>query len=710
MKTSAAQTSTVEETEMQAYQRYLASENDVIRNMAVRALPAIGFDEEDVRQALLEALVDEDPDTRADAMESFSAIAGEGDAQTLLGSLKGDPVREVKLAAVAGLARLRSHEAVPVLRALVTSRFEEEIAWEDELGDWEDWLDIQIAAIGALGQLGATEAIEDLMTAREDEFGQNLDITVFSALGQMGDAGVSKLLDLVTTGSGLARSRASQTLSSLAPDILMARRDFLVSSDDPVLRRMAVPLFSAQSDRIAKLLKDDPDADVRIAAMHLALLERPAAAVECLIDGEQKVQAAALDALEMPLAPALQSALADNMLAWMKVGTPVLVIASIKRLPDVAPDHAPAALLNVIEDKDQPLDVRVAAVDALGSSLLNIPGDQFAPLLRNSAQQVRVRALSILRDRAAAGNTAAVDLLASAISGNDAREKEASSTADHEPGGGPDVGAPKGEAAGSRNIRITPEGEIVELVPSDGAGDAGLSTLSSILQGNEPLKDADQTGKGAKQRQRRPVEGPDAVSRSLSTEAMKIVAGLAAPQIRAALLTRLETAPEDLGGVIWTALEQNCGTLGADEVFLEAAGKALSHKDPVARIAAYRICQSAGEADPSVQENALADPDALIRAEAVKFLMPEKAVNHLNDEVFVVRKAALERVLKAGKKEVACHAAETLIDAERSDTLSILLRSSEPAFDHLQEGLLHGGWPLRKAFIALDAVFQSGKQ
>ncbi|MEM9778478.1 MAG: HEAT repeat domain-containing protein, partial [Pseudomonadota bacterium] len=165
---------------------WLESQNEVLRCAAIRATSGLCEDVDMQRETLLTALMDPDPDVRTDAMEAFAPLARDGDAGTLLLSLSGDPVREVKLAAIAGLGGLQCPEASGLLRSLARSRAEDQVAWEDEDSDWEDWLDIQIAAIKALGQMGDASAIPDLLAARDDEYGQTLDVQVFEALSLMG--------------------------------------------------------------------------------------------------------------------------------------------------------------------------------------------------------------------------------------------------------------------------------------------------------------------------------------------------------------------------------------------------------------------------------------------------------------------------------------------------------------------------------------------
>jgi hypothetical protein len=118
------------------------------------------------RTALLATLEDQDPNLRTDAMTALELIAPPEDAPAILRSLTGDPVREMKLFALHALTRLGPDAAALAhIRALVLTRCEDDVAWEDDGAVWENWLDIQIAAIDALGRMGAAQAIPDLLAA-----------------------------------------------------------------------------------------------------------------------------------------------------------------------------------------------------------------------------------------------------------------------------------------------------------------------------------------------------------------------------------------------------------------------------------------------------------------------------------------------------------------------------------------------------------------
>lgn len=685
---------------------YLGSENELLRSAAVRALPSVVDDPRATRGALISALLDPDPDVRSDAMEALAKVAWPDDADTIRRSLAGDPVREVKLAAVAALARLNDRASVGLLRALVRSRSEDDVAWEDEGGDWEDWLDVQIAAIAALGEMGVTEAIDDLLAARADEFGQALDVQVFEALGRMGAAGVERLLAVVRTEGGLARQRAAAALARVSPETLAPHIDSLLANDDPQLRIVALNALPPADARTRERAIKDADPAVRLAALGRVAPLDPDMALRGLTDRAPAVQAAALGYLCPPLATELREALADNLQAWLETAAPVLMTAAARCLPVLAPERAGGPLLALIADSDRPLEARVAAVAALGSAAPAVGTETFVDLLANPAQQVRSAALVVLRERAQNRDPLAVDGIAEAIAGTLLSDVEQAS-APQDDGNGPEVSVPKGEGAGARPIRITPEGDIVTLEPTAPAEDSGQSTLSSILSEKAPPEPemAEETPEesGVRRRRRRAVEGPEEIAEPLCCEAMQICADVGLPRLEAALLTKVQDSAVHLRRVAWQAMMRHSRAADAGPEARAAARRAFKDEDAVVRFAAFSVL-ARNEITPDLIAAAARDPDALLREAAVTELPPESALIHLDDDVLAVRRAAAGRVLAGGSPKMMSTAVARLVAAERSDTLAALAASSNAAFARALGELARDALPPRKALVLLNAL------
>lgn len=677
--------------------RFLTSENEVIRSAAVRALPALSPDGAGLRRTLTALLLDPDADVRADAMERLAAVAEHGDGEALLRSLEGDPVREVKLAAISGLSRFRDDRAVELLRALALSRCEDRVAWEDEDSDWEDWLDIQIAAIEALGALGETAAIDDLLAARDDEFGQTLDTAVFRALGGMGQEGARWLLAIINVEGGIAAERALDVLATFSRDALVPYLEPLLAAPDARVRGLAAAFADATDPLLRAMATEDPDPSVRIAALKAMAGAVPDVAVAALGDTDETVQAAALEGLTPEAVPGLVEALEENILAWLATAPPALRRAAAIKAPEFAPLRAETALLDLAEEGDGALEARVAAVKSLGQ--LDPPAslETLRALLASPAQQVRAAALVLCARAAAAGSEEAGALLAAAIAGTLLSEGEA--RIDRPPErDAPDAAQPKGEGPGIRQIRITREGEIVDGAAEEGGGS---STLSSILGGAAPAPEmAEDTPEetAPKRRKRRPVEGPDEVAEALVIEAMRCAQGAPGAAIDAALLARIGDEDAALRRTAWEVLAERPGPASASEMI--AAG--TNDDDPVIRAAAFRIGLR-GEGAEALRAKALADADPLIRASGVAALSAEPALAHIGDPARAVRSAALERVLSGEDAGVPARAVATLLDAERADTLGELVARSEPARDAAKATLAAPDVPNRKALILLQA-------
>lgn len=646
------------------FDRFLSAQNEVIRSAAIRALPKLMDVPDQARERLLEHLLDEDPDVRCDAMEALVTLAEPGDAAAIRQSLTGDPVREVKVFAIAALARLRDAEAVPVLRALAKSRAEKLVTWEDDTGDWDEWLDVQIAAIDALGALGAVEAVDDLIDALFDEFGQTVDDHVFAAFEKLGDHGAGVLLETFRQTSGVTRRRAAAALGKVAPDDLAAYLDDLLTSDIVELRRIGLRNLSSDHQRCRDLAFSDPDPSLRLEALAKLLPGRPDLAIEALADTDQRVKATALRHLQPPFEPEFEATLVENMMLWLDTADTALGQAICELLVRISPDRACDAVLGVLADREKPLELRVSTAKLLGAPELNCSLDQIAEHLQNPAQQVRAAVLTVLRDRVE-DDGAAMALAMSAIKGSlDVQDTDPSDDATYS-----DVGIPK-EGAGPRSIEITPDGEIVER-SDPSAASANGSTLASLLgqqAASEAPKLAEDTPEesGAKRAKRRPVEGSGDLAHSLACDALRVFADVPGDDLTDAIETRLSDSDATLRRAAWRALENR----PASKSVLAAATEAAGDDMPEIRHSALMIGINSGDA--SAVDLALNDPDPLIRAEAVKRLPSDTALERIQDGAPVVRKAAAQNVIAQADPDLGAKALESAISCEASDVVSVL--------------------------------------
>ncbi|MDW3221739.1 MAG: HEAT repeat domain-containing protein [Paracoccaceae bacterium] len=680
---------------------FLNSQNEVLRSAAICALPTVlSQDIEGVRDALLTARLDPDPDVRSDAMEALVPLVRGGDTADILHSLKDDPVREVKLAAISALSHLCAPEAIPLLRSLVRSRSEDQVAWEDEGSDWEEWLDIQTAAIRALGEIGAEEAIDDMTAALMDEFGQSLDVPVFHALSQMGAVGVATLIEVFNLTTGASRRRAAAALARAAPEDFMLRLDEILAAPEAELRLLAIKAMAADDPGLQSLAQSDASALVRAAALRRASSAFLGLAQTCLGDPSDTVKAAALECLSFPLEPEFHEALVDNMLSWLPRCTPELAMGVIDRLVHLAPDRAVGPLVQILETGQSDLEVRVAASKALAAPELSVSTDLLAELLENPARQVRATLLTTLLVRSDS-DEAALDLAAAFIAGAVAMPKR-----DPDESGlqsGPDAGTPK-EGAGPRKIWITPEGDIMERDETPAL--EGQSTLDSILSDGNVIAPQSQAGEtpeesGAKRARRRAVEGSDDLALSLAIDAMRVFRACDAPSLTEAMISRIEDPDDTVRRRAWEALS---GRDLTPEI-TDKARAAFAGDDPLIRMSALRVLTRCPDSD--ILEPALKDEDALIRAEAALSLPPAKAVDYIKDNAVSVRQNVAQRILNCGKADLVEAAVVQVIMAERSDTLAVLARQSRSALQKALSMLAECGANHRRALVILRALASS---
>lgn len=698
---------------------FLASDNDVLRCAALRALVAsAGPSGADwLRERLIEALLDPDPDLRSDAMEALVAVAQPDDADTLRRSLEGDPVREVKLAAIAALARLKDSASVDLLRALALSRCEGRIAWEDEDSDWEDWLDIQIAAIRALGEIGVEPAIDDMLTAREDALAQSLDIPVFEAFAALGDRGAAYLLAIVETEGGLAAKRAAEALCRCAPDRLWPYRDVLLGAEDARLRALGLPLLSPEGAELRALVTADPAPEIRAAALDRCAGAQPGLAREALCDPAPEVQARALEHLEPPPDKEARDTLVANLRAWMEAAPLPLMSAAAGHLPRFDP-AAGEALSALASNSTRPLQARVTAARALSACAPPVPIAMLVDLLRSPAHQVRMAGLVGLRARAIGGEKAASAFLAAAIRGTLLDEDDRLRNAGPDDAAmvaTPDVAAPKGEGATARRIRISSDGEIVEDDPAAGVeGPESNSTLATIFQTSDdartPSLAEDMPEEApAKRRKRRAIEGPDEIADALALDAIRIADGLADPDLRGALQDALSDVDPARRAAAWQAACDGC-VRGVDwPQAREAAEAALRDDIPPIRLSAFKVLHST-DPDPARCAQAMADPDALVRAEAVACLPADNLLAYVADPSLAVRSAVCARLLAENDPVVIGSAVRALIAAERSDTVGELLAGSEAARNEACAIVADPSTRAKDALVVLTGFAQAGGQ
>ncbi|MDP6709578.1 MAG: HEAT repeat domain-containing protein, partial [Alphaproteobacteria bacterium] len=375
--------------------RILGNGIETHRCLAARALGRMqqrsGLD------VLLAALMDEDEDVRTDAATALAQIADASAAEPLMQSLLGDPCPEVKLAAIDGLARLRHPDICSVLRRLVKGRDESVLLDDGDFYEsgWDDWLDLQVKAIESLAALGDETAAEDIATAIDDEFGQDLSQVGFRALGRLKDAGVRVLSRYLDRSDVRDRRRAVSVLAGMGGETAAAA--VAQAFDDPASEvRLALVEGLAEAPdetRLARLLAD-PSTEVRLCTLERWGAGMPDLVASALDDPEATVRAAALGALSQK-----QDAVSAEDLSRIRRrldDAPSVAARAALALAALDAEGAIEELPGIVRDGERGPEARLGALEAL----VPIGGDEVVRIAGEAAtdpdRQLRLGALSVL--------------------------------------------------------------------------------------------------------------------------------------------------------------------------------------------------------------------------------------------------------------------------------------------------------------------------
>jgi HEAT repeat protein len=666
--------------------RLLREGDELIRCAAARALGALGDSE--AASSLVEALLDEDPDVRTDAMEALTGCARPEDAEAIRRSLEGDPVKEVKVFAIEALVRLQDQSAIPLLRALSKDRAEGDVAWEDEAGMWDDWLDVQVATIKALGRMQVSEAIEDLLDARTDEMGQELDIVVFAALAEIEEGGLSALFGLLRDRDARVRERVLRALAQARPEAMLPMQAILLRDANPAIRRLAIPSLDPNHQAVADLVLSDPDARVRTTALSVFASARPDLAMAALQDPEEAVIAVAVQSLPMSLEAPEADDLAANLQAWMETAGALLAAAAAKALPSFANRQADEALRHLATNTDRPVEARMAALQALGELSSEVVIKALGDNVEDPIRQIRTVALASLS--AIAGRqddryqAAAEALLAAAIRGD--LGTNMSVAASDEPAGTDDVAASKVEGGPGR-ITISPDGEIVT---SDETADNDVAAGDNIIQGAFPTStlgaiqmvsapetlsgDAERlqpSGQGPRRR-RVAVDGPDDFKQDIRVVALGMIGACPGQQVEQALLEALDSGDPSVRRAAFKAVAQRSATESCSQTMIDACKTGLADADAAIRsYAATFISNNAADASDLLSMH-VDNPDPVFRAAALRAVTktcPEKALGGLRDPSALVRRTAMQLLIASTDDIALKQGVDICLMEERSDIL-----------------------------------------
>ena len=604
---------------------------DIHRCEAAQALGRI--DRPAAVRALVDALLDEDEDVRTDAAGALARLAPIEAGRQLLENLLGDPCAGVKLAAIEALTRLRHPELAPWLRRLVAGR-DPEIAWDEAEfyeGGWDDWVDIQFKAIQSLAELGIEDAVPEIVTAIDDELGQDLTEVGFKALGDLGDSGVAALVRYLAEGDGQQRRRVAAVLASCPGEAARNAVTQALGDRAKEVRRAAALALATRDPgdpRLAALFSD-PEPEIRAEALRLCGRGHPDRLAELLDDGSALVRGALFGLLAAHPELLPQAAVRSFVRAALADPDADLAASAAVALAVLSPEDAAEDLIAQLDDPARPLAVRLGAIRAL----IRLGGvgaaDALAGILIDDERELRLKAIAGLATLAAAEPAwpnRAGEILLAALSGDLVPEPE-----------------PEPE------IELEPEPEAIE--PADGEAELEpsfpASTLEAMLGDRAPpmaepgrdgppveltQEDLDHLALAARKTGKKvvPVLPPVAPHQDVRRFAARVLGDLARNEVALELASVLGQAQGQAQGggdlELRRAAIDSLARIGKRvETFpdpvIDALLQGLIDADRDIRLYAIRALGGAGGPGAArTVEAQLKDPDSFIRTEAVRAL------------------------------------------------------------------------------------------
>lgn len=399
-----------------------------------------------------------------------------------------------------------------------------------------------------------------------------------------------------------------------------------------------------------------------------------------------------------------------NLLAWLVGAGTDLASASATLLPRLMAEDAAAPLLDLIADSERPLEARLAATHAIASNGFPDRVNLLTGLLGNEAQQVRAIALTGLVRAAGDGDDQPTQVLANAINGVLLTPEQAISPHTDKPGS--DVAAPKIEGDQTPRVQISEDGEIIEdTTPATGFATSTLGNIPLQVVDTQPPEtsaDTDEApGESAGKRRRRvAVEGPNEIAEELQRLAIRLTASLPSDQVETAIIAAAEAQNPALRTAAFDGLCKRAATqvLSPEAVDLLCAG--LADAEPVIRGYAAEALRLSGAA-PEILSGCLNDPDAAVRASALRALGTDHAAtiaSFFADPALAVRHAALQCVFQSGEAPALSAGLRAALDAQQIDTLAEACRQSDAAIGFVSERLARTDNSPKQVYVLLEVL------
>ncbi|MEO1248407.1 MAG: HEAT repeat domain-containing protein [Pseudomonadota bacterium] len=680
----------------------LDDRSDVVRCAAARVLAILG--DQTVAERLVDALLDEDPDLRVDAMGALVRCARPQDADAVLESLTGDPETDVKRAAIRVLAKLKHQASLPIISALAKDRCEEEIAWQNDTIGWDEWNDIQPEAIDALGELGSEEAVSALCEVHASEWGAEFEPSIFAALARIPGTGVQTLTNHAMATEGRPRARAFAALSKADPSLLEPLVPVLKDGEDVDGRLLAVRALADDQAALADMALRDPAASVRRAALEALSPPCYDTAFAALSDEDETVRAAALDQLRLCESGHDNADILANVEAWAGAADTRLACACVGYLTDQPGPNSLAVLTALAENVDRPQEVRVDALRGLATFDDSVALDTLASMIIDPTRQVRLAALTslaaIARSEQAELANAATDFLCQAMNGAiQAPMRDGQGSDD----GSDDLAAPKMEGTPSGRITITPDGDIVDA-DDDAMEEAEATSTLNAIQSSAPVEQPQPHKKRGK---RVAVDGPNDVSTDIRVLAYGVAGDNHSDVVALALAQGVQSSETQLRTAVFDAIARRADGMALESQLVQAAISALADEDPFIRgKAAHAVAK--GAADPGSLLGGLArDSDAIVRAIAVGELAQrdsEIAIQAMQDPSPLVRGTALDALISSKDTDALADGVAGALVIGATDTLCNAADRSPVGRDALLACLSDTDRSTKDRMIALQAI------
>ena len=656
---------------------------DVHRCAAASALGCIS-DPRSV-EVLVEALLDEDPDVRTDAAAALAERPDPRAVDQLMENFVGDPCAEVKISAIKTLTELRHQPVVPWLRRIVLDR-DPEIAWDDDEfygGGWDDWIDVQVQAIKSLAEFGDSDAVDDIVSAMEDEMGQDLMEVGFSALARLGKPGVVAATGYL--GSVDEKSRLCVIKHLAAVDIPAAQTAVTDALGDrsPKVRLAAAQGLAARDatdHRLSALFHDDEPL-VRAEVAVLCGKHFPDRLLRLLTDPSDEVQRAAMTVLaESP--GCLDAGAVVHVLTETLTGDGSNAAAAAQALAAVAPDTAFGPIARLATDQRKSTQAREEALKAL----LNL-GDSsrvqvVAGLVADDERSIRLQALAgLARMAGSEKDDPAVASLLAALRGELVPIPEGegvSVTEDEEELDDPaakfldesrhDSSAP--------NAAETDDKEEPEIEAGPQCREAPTSTLEAIL-GADSLhlkvirntdtkvelsgKDLEFLGLAQRKLRKKRVDPAPRIAPHLDVRrfAARVAGDVSRNDVAEALSELITAEDPELVSAALDSLTRIAAAKGSlSQSVIDALIDVVHGKEPTRRLLALRALGATDAPRARMALRAcLKDGDSFLRAESLRALSAHGALEAARVETFLsdpeagVRLAAAETLCKVGDNE-----------------------------------------------------------